>query len=234
MTIVASRARTPRIEARGGLAVRRTGAHRVHLIGSAATPLGGDTIEVRIVVEAGARLEVCTVAASVALPGRITDVSHARWSLEVHDGGDLVFDPEPTIVAGSAEHHSTVGLHLGTGSRAVVRERVQLGRTGEHLGRWTGTFDVDTGTTPVLRHRLDLGPGADGHDALFAPMAAMSTLTWPSTALPDATGDVRSALDTTMPMAGGGTLSTWLGHRLPVVQPARLAPADSAEDGSAP
>ncbi|WP_308115433.1 MULTISPECIES: urease accessory protein UreD [unclassified Rhodococcus (in: high G+C Gram-positive bacteria)] len=247
--VVASRSRSPRIEAVGGLAVRRTGVDRVHLVGSAATPLGGDTIDVRIVVEAGARLHVCSVAASVALPGRSTDVSHASWTVDVEDGAEVIVDPEPTIVAGSADHRSSVSLHLGDRVRAAVRERIQIGRTGDIDGRWSGLFRVDGVAGPVLRHRLDLGRGAAGHDALFAPTASISTLTWPECLADSPSGDAVAGLETTMPMAGGGTLSTWLGHRLPVTrsvaalsargdQPARLASAVSAApsfaEGSSP
>ncbi len=37
----------------GGVAARRTGADTVHLVSTAATPLGGDAIHLRVVVEAG-------------------------------------------------------------------------------------------------------------------------------------------------------------------------------------
>lgn len=232
LTIVASPRRSPRVEAEGALAVRRTGVHRVHMICSAATPLGGDVIEARIVVEAGARLHVCSVAASVALPGRFTPVSHATWDLVVEDGGVLVFDPEPTVVAGGADHRSTVRLRVGDDAHAVVRERVQIGRSGEAVGRWSGSLHADSGAGPLLRHRQELGSGSDGHDDLFAPLAAMSTLTWPSSAAAAVHGTADSFLETTMPMAGGGALSTWLGHRLPAIQPARVDPA--ASDGSLP
>ena len=42
--IVASPGRSPRIECAGGVAGRRTEADTVHLISTAATPLGGDTV----------------------------------------------------------------------------------------------------------------------------------------------------------------------------------------------
>ena len=54
-------------------------ADTVHLVSAAATPLGGDTISVRVVVEAGARLRLRSVAATVALPGAATLESHAIW-----------------------------------------------------------------------------------------------------------------------------------------------------------
>ena len=52
--IVARRDRRPRIQCSGGLAARETEPGTVHLVSAAATPLGGDSVSVRIVVEPGA------------------------------------------------------------------------------------------------------------------------------------------------------------------------------------
>ena len=51
--IVARPARQPRIECAGGVAARATEPNTVHLVSTAATPLGGDTIALRVVVERG-------------------------------------------------------------------------------------------------------------------------------------------------------------------------------------
>ena len=69
----------------------------MHLVSAAATPLGGDAIHVRVVVEPGARLRVRSAAATVTLPGAATLESHAIWTLEV--AGELDVDPQPTVVA---------------------------------------------------------------------------------------------------------------------------------------
>jgi urease accessory protein len=63
----------------------------VHLVSAAATPLGGDAINIRVVVEPGARLRVRTSAATVTVPGSATLQSHSFWRLEV--AGDLDLDP---------------------------------------------------------------------------------------------------------------------------------------------
>lgn len=97
VAIAASPGRLPRIEARGGLAARCTEPDTVHLVSAAATPLGGDTLTVRVVVEAGARLRIRTAAATMVLPGTATVQSAAHWELEV--AGQLDVDPEPTVVA---------------------------------------------------------------------------------------------------------------------------------------
>src|SRR5690349_4405608 len=108
--IVASPGRAPRIECAGGLAGRRTDTDTVHLVSAAATPLGGDTISIRVVVEAGAVLRVRSAAATMAMPGTVTMESRATWDLEVH--GELDVDPQPTIVAGAARHVTSTRLTL--------------------------------------------------------------------------------------------------------------------------
>ncbi len=77
--IVAVPGRAPRIECSGGVAARRTEPNTVHLISAAATPLGGDTITVRVVVEAGAVLRVRSAAATMAMPGVTTMESRSNW-----------------------------------------------------------------------------------------------------------------------------------------------------------
>ncbi len=202
--IVARPHRSPHIEATGGLAARRTEPDTVHLVSSAATPLGGDSIHIRLVVEPGARLKLRTAAATVTLPGTITTESHATWTLEV--AGELDLDPQPTIVAGTSRHFAATVLHLSSDGCLRLVERVQIGRTGEQQGFWSGSIHADIDGTPLLRHRVELGKGSLADDEIAAPLASVSELHYP-----------RSDVDTagvTLALAGGGCLSTWQGHRL--------------------
>ncbi len=215
MRIVAIAGRLPTIEAIGGLAGRRTGADTVHLIGTAATPLGGDELDIVIRVGAGARLAVRSVAATIALPGRHTPKSVARWHFEVGAGGELDVDPEPTVVAGGAEHVTTTTVRLAEGARLRLRERVRIGRTGEDHGYWSGDLHADVGDLPLLRHRLDLGADTVTDDALSGPRALESVLTYPDDRTVSTTG-LDAAL---LPLAAGGTLFTRTGFRLATAPP---------------
>jgi urease accessory protein len=200
LCIDASRSRSPRITSVGGLAGRQTGPDTVHLIGTAATPLGGDTIVVRISVAAGARLEVRSVAAS---------------HFEVGAGASLVFDPEPMVVVSDASHSVVNTVALEQDSTLWLRERTQIGRFEEASGHWSSAMRCDVGGSPLLRHRVELGAGSVAHDALSAPLSMSSTLSYPDTRASEvdlADGTVRLAL------AGGGSLSTSVGRRL---QPSR-------------
>ncbi len=202
--IVARPDRVPHIECSGGIAARRTESDTVHLVSSVATPLGGDAIAMRVVVERGARLKVRTVAATVALPGATTTESHATWVLEV--AGELDLDPEPTIVAAASRHFTATRLTLTDTGMLRLRERVQIGRTGERQGFWSGSLHADIDTKPWLRHRVELGNGSLADDQIAAPRASVSELHYP-----------RSDVDTagvTLALAGGGCLTSWQGERL--------------------
>jgi urease accessory protein len=202
--VVAQPGRLPRIECRGGLAARHTEPDTVHLVSAAATPLGGDTIAIRLIVEPGARLRLRSAAATVALPGAGTTQSRACWHIE--SAGELDLDPEPTVVAADARHFSELTVCLADTSRLRIRERVQIGRTGEREGFWSGGLHADIGGTPLLRHRVELGPGSVADDALGAPLACVSELRYPEPA-DDAAG-------ITLTLAAGGSISTWQGARL--------------------
>ncbi|MGW0160962.1 urease accessory protein UreD [Mycobacterium sp. NPDC003323] len=202
--LVARPGRGPHIECIGGLTARRTGTDTVHLLSAAATPLGGDSIAVRIIVEPGAALHVRSAAATVVLPGAATPDSCSSWDLEVH--GDLDVDPEPTVIAGGSRHSATTRLRLGADGRVRVRERVQIGRTGERDGYWTAALHADVDGTPLLRHRVELGTASVADDEISAPRACVSELRYPQ--------DTFAGAGTVLRLAAGGALSTWQGARL--------------------
>ena len=155
--LVASSDRLPRIQCSGGIQARCTATDTVHLVSAAATPLGGDTIDVRVIVEAGAVLKLRSAAATVALPGANTLTSQASWDIEVSGGLDV--DLEPTVVAADARHVSTVVLFLRGDGSVRFRERVQIGRCNEREGFWSGSLRADLDGRPLLRHRVELAPG---------------------------------------------------------------------------
>jgi urease accessory protein len=202
--IVAYRDRQPRIECGGGVAARRTEEDTVHLVSAAATPLGGDAIHIRLVVEEGARLRVRTAAATVTLPGSVTPESHAFWTLEV--AGDLDLDPQPTVVAAASRHLTSTRLDITDSGRVRLRERIQVGRTDERQGFWSGSLHADVGGSALLRHRIELGSGSVADDELGTPMACVSELHYP-----DSDVDTKGLA---LALAGGGCLSTWQGARL--------------------
>lgn len=134
--------------------VRRTGRDRAHLVGTGAWPLGGDEIDLRITVRAGARLALQAIAAMVALPGRDVAPSVVRIAVVVEEEASLWFDPGPTIVAGGADLHTTTDLAVAACGRVVTRELVLLGRHGEPGGTVTCRTDAASDGRVLVRETL--------------------------------------------------------------------------------
>lgn len=208
--VVARPDRLPRLEYRGGIAARSTLPDTVHLLSALATPLGGDTIDVRVVVEPGARLVLRSVSAMLVLPDRDITMSHRHFELDV--AGSLDLDLEPTVVAADSRHLSSVMLHVGDTGRIRFRERVQIGRCNESgLGFWSDSLRADVCGRPLLRHRVEIGAGATAaDDALAAPRAYVGELRYPA----DVVDWPLHASAAVLELAAGGVFTTWQGQRL--------------------
>ncbi len=141
-----------------------SGAATVHLIGSAAGPLGGDDLRIEIEVGAGAVLCVRTVAASIALPGRDGARSRVSVTAAVAGGGELRWLPEQLVAAAGCRHLAVSTVELADGARLLWREEVVCGRHGEQPGDAVISTSVSYGGAPLLRQSLTIGPGTPGWD----------------------------------------------------------------------
>lgn len=135
----------------------------LHLVGGAAGPLGGDELDLEVVVEAGAHLRVRSAAASIVLPGEGT--SDVRVRATVADDASLDWAPEPTVSVQHSRHrqHTSVTVE-GTG-RVTWTETLVLGRTGERGGALDATLRVVRDDVPALHQQLGCGgqtPGWSG------------------------------------------------------------------------
>lgn len=197
-----------RARAGGHFAVRETGDGTVHLVGTAAGPLGGDTVRVRIEVGPGAGLSVRAAAATIVLPGRLQAGSDLRITATVAEGGSLDLALEPTVVCAGAEHTAGTEVRLAAGADLRLVEEVVLGRSGERAGGWTGRTAVLRDGVPLLRqvvHAADLTPS--GVRALAGTVLAPA----------GSTGDDRPRVHgcaVVMPLAAGGLLGTAVGPDL--------------------
>jgi urease accessory protein len=173
--------RLPVQRSQAPLVLRRT-ADAVYLVSGAAGPLGGDTLELRIEVRAGATLRLRTVAAAVALPGRYGEESRLTVTATVGPGARLEYLPEPTVAADGARHRTEVTVRLAAEATLLLRDEVLLGRHGERGGACRTRLAVDRdsarGWRPLLRHELDVsGTDAAGFGpAVLAGHRAAGTL----------------------------------------------------------
>lgn len=231
----------PVVRASGQLAVRRTGRSSVHLVATAFGPLGGDEVDIALVVERGATLAVRSVAATVALPARHDAVpSVQRIAATVH--GVLDLRPEPAVIAAHAHHIADLRVDLGPGARLRAREQVLLGRAGEDPGRWTGTTRIERDGRPLLHTTVGLGPGEPAWTAPVAERAYASIVHIGDEETDVATG--RNAVR--LPLPGGHVTTAWgtqlhcvvadaeaLAGRRPPARPPRAVPFDGAPAATA-
>lgn len=129
------------------------GRPAVHLVNSAAGPLGGDELTLTVRVGPGACLTLTGVAATVALPGP-APVSRVTVHLDLAESATVDYLPEPTIVTRRAHHESALTVTLGPGAHLRTRETVVLGRANEPPGTLTTTLDVTRVGSPVLRQQV--------------------------------------------------------------------------------
>jgi urease accessory protein len=126
----------------------------VHLVNSAASPLGGDDLTLTVRLGPGADLTLTGIAATVALPGPHGEPSLTTVNLELADGARLVYLPEPTVITRRARHTAVLVARLGGGAHLHTRETVVLGRDGELPGNLTTVMHVIRDGLPVLRQTL--------------------------------------------------------------------------------
>jgi urease accessory protein len=194
----------PVLRASGQLAVRRTGPDTVHLVATAFGPLGGDDVEIRLVVEEGARLSVRSVAAAVVLPAQGQSPA-SRQLVRAEVAGVLELAPEPTVVTARAVHVADLCVDLAETGGLTATEQVLLGRAGEQPGRWTGTTRVTRAGRPLLHTTVGLGPGVPAWLPPVQPRAYVSTVV-----VGDAAAEVQTGVDAVrLPVPGGWVGTAW-------------------------
>ncbi|SDN65847.1 urease accessory protein UreD [Allokutzneria albata] len=131
------------------LTLRRTGSPgataQVHVVGTAAGPLGGDSLRLDVSVLSGASLELRSTGAQIALRG----TSSVHFGLRVD--GEAVIRQEPTVLARGCLVHNHSVAELGSDARLLWQDLVVLGRHGEEPGKLVQRWDVTRGGRPVLR-----------------------------------------------------------------------------------
>ncbi|MFO7252903.1 MAG: urease accessory protein UreD [Actinomycetes bacterium] len=192
------------------LTLRRTGPGRVHLVSTAAGPLGGDVLELDVEVAAGTVLELHSVAATLVLPGA-GGPSRMVVTARVGPGGVLRFTPEPTILAAGCDHRLEVRLSLAATASVLWREELVFGRHGEPPGRCEAGFDAVVDGVPLLRQRLAVGdPAVEASPAVYGSARCVGSTLLAGPAFPPPEGRPGEAAVAegvaVLPLAGPGVL----------------------------
>jgi urease accessory protein len=171
--------RLPVLASQVPLVLRRT-PEAVYVVGGAAGPIGGDELDLRVSVGAGAFLRVRTAAAAIALPGPEGLESVLRITADVGAGARLEYLPEPVVVSAAARHATIIRVTLAEGASLLLRDELLLGRHGETGGAARSALNVDYAGRPLLRQSLEVA-GADAvamGPALLAGYRAVGTALW--------------------------------------------------------
>jgi urease accessory protein len=141
------------------------GGTRVALVPEQAVLLAGDHVEVSVRVGRGRTLEIVEPGGTVAyaMRGR-----QARWdvTVEVEEGGCLLWDGQPFVVAEGADVSRSLCVSLAAAARVLLRETLVLGRSGEGPGSLLTWTAVHRDGVPVLVEELDSRTGLGRHRVL--------------------------------------------------------------------
>jgi urease accessory protein len=186
------------------LTLRRVGTAEVAVVSSAATPVGGDSTRLEIVVGDGVELTVRAIAASVAHPGPRGTASEAVVAAEVGAGATLTWRPGAVVLVDGCDHHGVTDIALDESARLSLRDVVVMGRWMAPSGSVCQRLLIDRGGAPLVRSELSAGPR------------------WPGTCSPAVLGPDDRAVATAVevgphappPQAGADGTVAWSVHPL--------------------
>ncbi|MGW0806736.1 urease accessory protein UreD [Nonomuraea sp. NPDC002799] len=183
------------------LTLRQTGPCTVHLVSTAAGPLGGDRLALDLDVAPRTTLELGSVASTLVLPGE--GASELLVTARVGAGATLRFTPEPTVLAAGCEHRLLVRLTLAPDAAVLWREEIVFGRYGERPGRCHARFDATRDGVPLLRQEFTVGdPALDSSPAVYGGARCVGN-TFLTTSVKEPVVAEGVAV---LPLAGPGTL----------------------------
>ncbi|TMR10852.1 urease accessory protein UreD [Nonomuraea turkmeniaca] len=183
------------------LTLRQTGPYTVHLVSTAAGPLGGDRLALDVDVAPRTTLELGSVASTLVLPGE--GESEMLITARVGAGATLRFTPEPTVLAAGCRHRLIVRLALEPDASVLWREEIVFGRYGEEPGRCHARFDATCAGRPLIRQEFTVGdPALDTSPAVFGAARCVGTTFLTATAKEALVADGVAVL----PLAASGTL----------------------------
>ncbi len=160
--VVADRERSRFVQLRSQppLTLRPTGSRRLHLVASAAGPLGGDDLYLAVHVGPRANLELRGLGALLVLPGGVERPATMLTELRVADGAWLDARFPPTILGRGCLLHSRLSVELAQNAGLLWSEVTVLGRHAEPPGRAVQTLSVTRCGRPLLRATTDLSDPA--------------------------------------------------------------------------
>jgi urease accessory protein len=128
---------------------------RVALVAGGALLLGGDHVDIEIVVGDGCCLILEDIGGTVAYSA---DGITSRWDqkITVKRGATLVWKAHPLVIADEAHVVRSSLISLGEDASAYIRETLILGRAGEAGGVLASTTRIHNRGGPVFAEELNV------------------------------------------------------------------------------
>lgn len=135
-------------------------AASVLLVQTGACLLAGDDVRIEVEVEAGARLEIRELGATIA--HHVRGGRRARLAIEIIAGprARLAWAAAPVISSAGSHLQRTLNVALGADATALLRETTVFGRTGETAGVIESIVRATTDGGPLLHERLTTADAA--------------------------------------------------------------------------
>jgi len=140
------------------LTFRSTGPGEIHMIGTAAGPVGGDHLALDVTVRDRSTLSMRSVAASMVFPGPSKLPSRTEVNLGIGEDASLSWLPEPTVLVRGGDHVADTTITLASTASLVWREELVLGRWGETSGSVQQKLRVVRGGRVLVHLGMRLGP----------------------------------------------------------------------------
>lgn len=152
------------------------GVTRVALVPAVAMLLAGDDVRIHVRVGAGCRLRIVEPAGTVAYAMRGGSAARSIVA-EVGPDATLVWEAQPLVVADGARVALDAVVDVAAGGRALLREPLLFGRSGEVGGDVVTRCQVRVADRPALVEELDLSRPARASPIVLGGRRCMDTMT---------------------------------------------------------
>lgn len=127
---------------------------RVALVQTRASLIAGDDVSISVTVGAGATLEIVELGATLAHDGRGGPIAQLRATIEVAEGGLLIWESKPLIAGAGCRALRVTEARVATGGRMMIGESVVLGRAGQAPGELTSQVSIWHQKMPIVIETL--------------------------------------------------------------------------------
>src|SRR5699024_2378972 len=148
---------------------------RIALVGINTTLLAGDTLEIQVRAGAGVVLEIIEPTGLVAYDARgVRSAWRAQLAVEV--SASLIWHGASFVAAHGSNAHRHTELALAANARALIRETLTLGRSGERDIQLRSHTHITQNQQPVLVENLDITAATRTLPGILAPNRVIGTV----------------------------------------------------------